>query len=79
MSAEGRRRAEGLADFLKRQDLEIRSVYSGDRICALQTARPVAQALGLTVTPAPAFREGNNGERTGMDNGLAVGRSPGAY
>ena len=42
---------------------------------ALQTARPVAQALGLTVTPAPAFREGNNGERTGMDNGLAAGRS----
>lgn len=79
LTAEGRRQAEELADDLKRHDLGIRRVYSSDLVRALQTAQPVAQALGLTVTPAPAFREANNGELAGMDNGLAAERYPGLY
>lgn len=47
-------------------NFEIGAVYSSDLQRAVDTARPIATALGLEVVTDPAFREIDQGEWTGL-------------
>lgn len=56
----GRRQAEQLA--LRLADAGIQAVYSSDLPRAVQTATPLAQRLGLTLTHLPGLREISAGD-----------------
>ena len=60
----GRRQASGAAAQL--DGVELSAVYSSDLSRALDTARPIAEARGLSVEIDPAFREIDQGEWEGL-------------
>ncbi len=60
----GRRQAGCLRDFLSREP--IRAVYSSDLSRAAETARIVAEPLGLEVIERPGLRELNQGVFEGL-------------
>ena len=62
----GRRQARGVADQLKTQP--IRALYSSDLRRALQTAVPLATALGLPVSRDARLRERSLGILEGTDS-----------
>lgn len=81
LAAEGEAQARELARFVaeSKDALNIGRIYTSDLTRAEQTARPIAEVLGLPLTRLSAFREANNGVLAGMDNELAKARYPGLY
>jgi broad specificity phosphatase PhoE len=63
LSPEGRRQADELADRLAGS--EIGAIWSSDLRRALDTARPLAERLGLEVHASPALRERDFGDDEG--------------
>lgn len=76
LTEEGHAQAERLAE---RIDFPVDAIYSSDLPRAMQTAKPVAEKLGLPIVERPEFRETNNGELAGMKNELALARYPGLF
>ncbi|MBQ9121635.1 MAG: histidine phosphatase family protein [Clostridia bacterium] len=68
LTEEGFAQAEKLAESI---DFPVHRLYSSDLTRAMQTAAPVAEKLGLEITPMPQFRETNNGRLAGMKHELA--------
>lgn len=79
LTPEGHKQAETLAERILTDKISVERVYSSDLPRAMQTADPIAKALGSTVIPAPQFREVNNGDLAGMDNTLALEKYPGLF
>lgn len=78
LTLQGIAQAEKLADFVE-WNLPVRQLFSSDLQRAMQTAEPVAERLGLSIIPAPQFRETNNGDLAGMKHELACEKYPGLY
>lgn len=78
LTAEGTEQAKLLADFVE-WNLPVQRIYASDLARAMETAEPVAEALGLEIIPLPQFRETNNGELAGMKHKLACEKYPGLY
>jgi len=76
LTEEGCAQAQKLAEGI---DFPVDAIYSSDLPRAMQTAKPVAEKLGLPITKRPEFRETNNGELAGMKNELALERYPGLF
>ncbi len=55
LDAVGHAQAQRLAGFFKNKD--IRRIFSSDLNRCLQTARPLAESLGIEVEPRPVLRE----------------------
>ena len=74
---------EGRAQVLNaRGDLlgkNIQRIYASDLERAKETAEIVAEALALTITYLPQFRESNNGLLAGMLKTEAAEKYPGIY
>lgn len=81
LTAEGLSQAAALARHIGkyRDQLAIKNLYASDLARAKETARPIAEELGLSVTLLPGFREVNNGKLAGMDNELAKAQYPGLF
>ena len=60
-------------------DEGITQIYSSDLVRAKETAEIVANALSLTITYLPQFRESNNGLLAGMLKTEALKKYPGVY
>ena len=60
-------------------DKNIQRIYSSDLVRAKETAKIVAEALSLTITYLPQFRESNNGLLAGMLKTEAAEKYPGIY
>jgi broad specificity phosphatase PhoE len=73
----GRRQAAGLADRLAGDG--IAAVYSSDLTRARETARAVAQRLGLGVVEDPALREIDVGSWSGLTRAEVAERFPDGY
>ena len=78
LTEEGRRQAEALGVFAH-WNLNVAHLYSSDLPRAMETAKPVAEELGLEIIPLPEFRETDNGKLAGMKHELACARYPGLY
>lgn len=65
LNDKGRAQAEALAGFLQRQP--IRSIYSSPLERCLETARPLAAALGLPVCQEPGMIEVDYGDWRGLE------------
>ena len=80
LSETGHEQARALADRLS---VELAGVpvtlYSSDLLRCLETAAPVAEALGVPVVPAPALREHNNGVVAGRTLAEARARYPESF
>lgn len=63
LNEKGRRQAQAVAEKLK--GAPVKAVYSSPLERALETAEPIAQALGLAVTPRPGLIEVDIGEWQG--------------
>jgi probable phosphoglycerate mutase len=63
LTALGRRQAQAAARELRASG--ARHVFSSDLLRALQTAAPIARALGVAPVPAPALREQSLGSLEG--------------
>lgn len=72
----GIQQAKQAAETLAAGDFSIRSIYASDIRRAMQTAEIVAARLSLPITPAPQFREINNGLLAGMPKSEAQIRYP---
>jgi probable phosphoglycerate mutase len=70
----GRRQAEELAQTLARERVD--AVYSSDLARAVQTARPVADRLGLEVETMPELRERDFGSWEGLTDLEIADRYP---
>jgi broad specificity phosphatase PhoE len=70
----GRAQSHALADEL--EDLPVDAVYSSDLARALETARIVADRLGLPVTPLHDLREKNFGTWEGLTDEEVFRRFP---
>lgn len=57
LTARGRRQAAALARWMARHHREVSAIYTSDLIRALDTARAIAEALGLEPRSDPALRE----------------------
>lgn len=81
LDALGMRQAEALAEYLfENQSVHnIQKIYSSDLTRAMQTAKAVADRLGLPVIEKSGFREVNNGVLAGMVNEEADRLYPGLY
>lgn len=77
----GARQAEALSEYLLENQsvYNIQKIYSSDLTRALQTAKTVADRLGLPVVKKSGFREVNNGVLAGMANDEADRLYPGLY
>jgi broad specificity phosphatase PhoE len=64
LSDRGRRQAEAVAARLSRYP--VQAIYSSDLYRALDTAAPIAAALGLTVQSSPELREKSYGRWEGL-------------
>ena len=64
LNATGLTQALALRDALK--DVKFAAIYSSDLFRSLQTAQPIAETLGLTITLEPRLREINLGAWEGM-------------
>jgi len=67
LNRKGRSQAQAVAKKLK--DAPIKAVYSSPLERAMETAQPIAQALGLEVTVRPALMEVDVGEWQGESLG----------
>lgn len=76
LTQEGVAQVHTLAEELRRNPRNIRRIYSSDLPRAAQTADILATVLDLPIRLLPGFREVNNGDLAGMDNGLAMQRYP---
>jgi probable phosphoglycerate mutase len=72
LNEHGREQAAALAETLKR--LPIKAVYSSTLERAVETAEPLAQALGLEIQIRPALTDTDVGEWTGR-SWKALGRT----
>ncbi|MDF2629318.1 MAG: yqkA [Symbiobacteriaceae bacterium] len=80
LSPQGRAQANALAARLRSEGWQIDTLLTSDLPRAVQTAAAVADALGLPLpTPAPQWRETNNGLLAGMANVDVEARWPGLY
>lgn len=80
LSPQGRAQAQALAGRLRSEGWQIDTLITSDLPRAAQTAAAVAEALGVgDVTPAPQWREVNNGLLAGMANVDVAERYPGLY
>lgn len=68
LSPTGYVQADLLAERLKALHLHrpFAAIYSSDLQRAMQTAKPISQAIGLTIQPQPALREIDVGEWSGL-------------
>jgi broad specificity phosphatase PhoE len=73
----GREQAEALADELA--DEPIAAVYSSDLVRAHETARIVAERLGLDVVTVPELRERRFGSWEGLQDVEVERRFPGVH
>lgn len=76
LNEEGRRQAQALAEALAGED--VAAVYSSDLLRAHETARIVAERLGLEVTALPDLREVDVGSWSGLTRDEIAHRFPGA-
>lgn len=60
-------------------DCGARAVFSSDLRRALQTALPIAERLGVTITPEPDLRERSLGELEGRDSEQVWAESRGTW
>jgi broad specificity phosphatase PhoE len=77
LSERGREQAEELADMLAGR--RIGAVYSSDLSRALETARPLAERLGLEVVVDPRLRERHFGWAEGRTDDEVDSRYPSAW
>ncbi|MDQ3652468.1 MAG: histidine phosphatase family protein [Acidobacteriota bacterium] len=77
LSARGRQEAEATARAL--QSESITAIYSSDLLRAVETATPLAEALGLEVIQTSAFRERSVGHMEGLTFEEAATRHPDEY
>jgi probable phosphoglycerate mutase len=77
LSARGRRQAQALAQALK--DDSLTAIYSSDLARAVETARPLATAIGLEINTTVAFRERSVGVMEGLTFEDAAQRHPEEY
>lgn len=75
----GTEQAKVAAEGISRKQCRINRILSSDLPRAVQTARCVAEKLGLPMELRPEFREVNNGVLAGMKNELALVRYPGLF
>lgn len=75
LTALGHRQAQAAAQQLR--GCSARQVFSSDLLRALQTATPIARALGVATLPEPALREQALGSLEGrLASGLAAQAGP---
>jgi len=77
LTALGRAQAEATARRLAGEPLA--AIYASDLPRTLETARPIAEALGLEVMQTPALRERSVGVFTGLTFAEAQAQHPDAY
>ncbi len=77
LSELGRRQAERTAKVLAKEG--INAIYSSDLLRAVQTAEPLAAALGLEIKTSPAFRERHVGVLEGLTFDESKERFPRDY
>ena len=73
----GRAQAEATARALAAEG--VTAIYSSDLLRAVETARPLADALGLDVNSSEAFRERNVGRMEGLTFEEAAAQYPEEY
>lgn len=78
---EGIVQAARLAEFMKRHADEygINTIVSSDLVRAVETCRPIEQALGIKAVYTEEWREMNNGLLAGMPHQEAEEKYPGLY
>ena len=80
LSEYGHQQARALADRLGTELADVPvSLYSSDLHRCLETAEPLAAALGTPVLPVPALREHNNGVVAGRGQAEARARFPESF
>lgn len=81
LTDEGKAQSLLLASEIIKNKLKynIKHIYSSDLLRAMQTAKPIADALNLPIIALKQFREVNNGDLSGMDNKIANRKYPGLY
>jgi broad specificity phosphatase PhoE len=77
LSVRGRAQAQATAQALASE--AISAIYSSDLVRATQTAAPLAQLTGLSVTATDAFRERSVGVMEGLTFGDAAEKHPDQY
>jgi 2,3-bisphosphoglycerate-dependent phosphoglycerate mutase len=77
LSPRGRRQAQATARALK--DEELTAIYSSDLARAVETAQPLANAIGLPVNSTTAFRERSVGVMEGLTFENAAQQHPEQY
>ena len=77
LSARGRLEAEATARALLPK--RIAAIYSSDLLRAVETAEPLARALGLEINQSSAFRERSVGRMEGLTFEEAATRHPDEY
>ena len=73
----GHRQAECVSTFFR--DIAVDAVYSSSLSRAMDTARPTAEMLGLSVIPEPGMREVFAGEWEGLPFSELESKSPEQY
>ncbi|MBQ8496065.1 MAG: histidine phosphatase family protein [Clostridia bacterium] len=81
LTEEGILQVHRLADEIEKNKdaLAVKHIFSSDLPRTVQTAKPIAEKLGLPVVYLSDFREVNNGDLAGMKNEIAVERYPGLF
>ncbi|MDQ3257157.1 MAG: histidine phosphatase family protein [Acidobacteriota bacterium] len=77
LSERGRQEAEATARALQSESITV--IYSSDLLRAVETATPLAEALGLEVIQTSAFRERSVGHMEGLTFEEAATRHPDEY
>ena len=77
LSALGRKQAEATARALASES--ITAIYSSDLLRAVETAAPLARALGLEINETEAFRERSVGRMEGLTFEEAAQKFPDEY
>src|SRR5918997_2541703 len=77
LSELGRAQAEAVARTLAAEG--VTAIYSSDLLRAVETARPLARALGLEVNCSDAFRERSVGRMEGLTFEEAAAQFPEEY
>lgn len=78
LSALGRRQAEATASALLLRE-SVTAIYSSDLLRAVETAAPLARALGLEIQQTFAFRERSVGHMEGLTFEEAAEQFPDEY
>ncbi len=78
LTRRGKKQAEQTAEALQREG-GVSAIYSSDLPRALETAQPIAEAVGTAVIATMALRERSIGIFTGLTFSEAEARDPEAY